>query len=195
MRSEFIEKPLYNRVFEYMQFDNALAMQVALETGLRIDDVLSLRLENLIGNKIECVAKKTGKIACRNIPTHIKKLLIKNSGNGWLFPSPKNKVSHKTRQAVWKDVRKACEKAGIFQHVTPHSSRKTFAVNLMREHGVTSVQKALQHDNVETTMLYAFSDLMSGKRQKSVNFDIDIDTLANIVAEKVFNKIVKYLNV
>ena len=185
MRSEFIERDLYNRVFQYMQYDNVLAMRVALETGLRIDDVMSLEAQNLTGNTIRCIAKKTGKSCTKVIPANLAKQLRNNSANGWLFPSPSNPNKHKTRQSVWKDIRKACELSGITQHVTPHSSRKTYAVDVFREEGITSAQRKLQHNRIETTMLYAFSDIMTGRSKQSTFSEWDIEKLAEYIAEKI----------
>jgi integrase len=178
-----------------MQYDNVLAMQTALETGLRIDDVLSLKPCNLTGNRLECIAKKTGKKMSRVLPRSLIKLLKNNSNSEWIFPSPRNEHAHKTRQAVWKDVRNACERAGISQHVTPHSSRKTFAVDVMREKGFSVAQKSLQHTNAETTMLYVFADLLTSKNKYVENkIDFDVEEFAEIVANKIYEKIVNFFN-
>ena len=43
--------------------------------------------------------------------------------------------------------------------VAPHSMRKVYAVDLMRKYGdIAKVQKALAHDRIEVTMLYALAD-------------------------------------
>lgn len=66
----------------------------------------------------------------------------------------------RTRQAVWKDVKKASKALKINENLSPHSARKTYAVEEFHEKGFKEVQKELQHDRAETTMLYAYSDIL-----------------------------------
>jgi hypothetical protein len=83
----------------------------------------------------------------------------------------------------------------VLQHVTPHSSRKTFAVDVMRNKGFSVAQKALQHTNAETTMLYVFADLLSRKNaSQNFNGEFDIETFADIVANKIYEKIVNFFS-
>jgi integrase len=186
MRSEYIDKNSYNSLFQKMQYENVLAMRVCLETGLRIDDVLSLKPENIKNNcTIYCTAKKTGKKAVKKISKALYIQLVKNSGEFWVFPSPKNKELHRTRQAVWCDIKKAGRVYGSPDGISPHSARKTYAVDTLREKGMGAVQKELQHSRLDTTMLYAFSDLMCGKRSAPSFNDFELDKFASVVAEKI----------
>lgn len=184
MRSKYFDKNVYNSVFQKMQYENVLAMRVSLETGLRIDDVLSLRPENLSKKSyIECTAKKTGKKATKKISTGLYTQLLKNSGDFWVFPSPKDERQHRTRQAVWVDIKKA---GGWKGGLSPHSARKTYAVETMHDKGISAVQKELQHSRLDTTMLYAFSDIMNGGERKKIEItDNDLNKFAVIVAEKI----------
>jgi site-specific recombinase XerD len=82
----------------------------------------------------------------------------------------------------------ACTRLGISENASPHSARKTFAVDLFREKGLPAVQKALQHDRPETTKIYAFSDKnVENYVENSQNFDFE--GFAELVAEKVYKKI------
>lgn len=192
MRSNYFDKNSYNVLFQRMQYDNVLAMRVSLETGLRIDDVLSLRPSDLSQKSyIKCVAKKTGKKAVKKISQGLYTQLVKNSGDYWVFPSPKNVRQHRTRQAVWIDIKKA---SGWCGGLSPHSARKTYAVETMHDKGISAVQKELQHSRIDTTMLYAFSDMMTGKQQKNIDMtDVDVDRFAFLVAEKIIEYIKKNL--
>lgn len=184
MRSSYFDKNAYNSVFQKMQYENVLAMRVSLETGLRIDDVLSLRPSNLSKKMhIDCIAKKTGKRAVKKISQGLYTQLIKNSGEFWVFPSPKDDRRHRTRQAVWTDIKKA---GGGVGGLSPHSARKTYAVETLHNKGINVVQKELQHSNLDTTMLYAFSDIMNGGQNKRIEIsDIEINRFAQIVADKI----------
>ena len=175
-----------------MQYDNVLAMRVSLETGLRIDDVLSLKPENISNDcTIYCTAKKTGKRAVKKIPKKLYKQLRANSGKCWVFPSPKNENKHRTRQAVWRDIKNAGKKNGNANGVSPHSARKTYAVDTMHEKGINAVQRELQHSRLDTTMLYAFSDLMVGRAPKKEIDPSVINDIAQIIAEKIIEYLEK----
>jgi integrase len=167
-----------------MQYNNVLALRVSLETGLRIDDVLSLRTENLKGRTIVGIAEKTDKPFKKTLSSDLAKRLRQVSGSIYIFPHRLKKDDHRTRQTVWKDVKKAARLLGIKGNIAPHSARKTYAVELFKDQGITAVQKQLQHDRIGTTMIYAFADLLDqGKKNECSNYDLDL--LAEMIADKV----------
>lgn len=188
MKSEYLKPQQYQRLYQVMQEDNVLALRVALETGLRIDDVLRLKRSDFSDlRKFVYYAKKTGKKGTKRISKDLSdrifsRLFTNNSHpEGYLFPGRKA-GKHRTRQAVWKDVRRACERMGIREHVSPHSARKTYAVELRKSEGLAAVQKELQHDRQSTTMIYAFADLLRSDRTQK---DVDLDELAEKIARRV----------
>lgn len=163
MKSDFVEEDLFVKIFPYMTLENALAVSTSLQTGMRIGDVVSLKRSNINkkANQITFIAQKTGKKAVICISRELCERLCRNSGRIYVFEG-KNVNRHRTRQAVWADVKKACERTGITENLTPHSARKNYAVNLLRKTGkLSEVQKALQHSNEEVTKLYAYSDRRS----------------------------------
>lgn len=176
-----------------MTYENVLALRLALESGMRIDDVLSLRSENLKGRTITYIAEKTGKkdskVISKALSNNLRKQIISDDPKEFFFKHRLKKGEHRTRQAVWKNIKKACVLAGIEGNISPHSARKTYAVEKFKNDGLTETQKALQHDNVNTTMLYAFSDLLSKQdSNKTVSID-DINTFAELIADKVVEKL------
>lgn len=74
---------------------------------------------------------------------------------------------HRTRQAVWADVKRAAKAFRIRQNVAPHSFRKVYAVELLRRCGdVKRVQRALNHSDCATTMVYVMAaELLEAKRR------------------------------
>jgi hypothetical protein len=142
-----------------MQYENALALRTSLETGLRIDDVLHLRTSDLKGRTITCDAMKTGKPFKKAISADLAKRLKQIAEHGRLFDG-RFGTKPRTRQAVWKDVKKAAKRLQLDGNIAPHSARKTFAVEDFHDNGIEQVRKDLQHDKLSTTMLYAFSDLI-----------------------------------
>ena len=184
MKAEYLPKEQYKSILRKMQPGNALALKVALRSGLRIDDVLSRTPDELVGNKLFFTAKKTGKPGEIILPRSLADALRKNANSRWLFPSPyRGGVKHLTRQAVFLDMQKSAVRCTAdMPHVSPHSTRKTFAVELRKTKGFEAVQTALQHTDLATTMIYALSDYNNYKRE--VN-QIDCEALACQVAERV----------
>jgi integrase len=165
-----------------MQSENRLAVQVALHTGLRLGDVLKSTPADLDGVKLTYTAEKTGKQGTASLSRALADKLRKNSNKKWLFPSPYNNgEKHRHRSTVYKDFVNARKRAKIEQNVTPHSTRKTFAVETRDKKGFDEVKKALQHENIGTTMLYALSDY----KQAQNGAKIDYNVLAGKVAVEV----------
>lgn len=154
-------------LLDIMRDDNALALRVSLATGLRIGDVLSLRPQDVHADGgISCTCQKTGKPFTASVSARMVRALSGNANYLWVFPSPRKPTEHKTRQAVWADIKRAVRLCGLTKNITPHSARKIFAVGEFRRNGLEAVQNELQHDRISTTMIYAFSDLLGGKRRQ-----------------------------
>lgn len=190
-RSEYLPPELWEQLYNIMQRANVNVMRVAIETGLRIDDVLSLRTAQLRAaqkrrNVLDYTAKKTGKNGKTRLTAELMRELMSGAGETWVFPG-RSSGKHRTRQTVYKDVKKAAKTLGVTGQISPHSARKTFAVELRKKAGVAEVQKQLQHTNAETTNLYAFADIAA--RVGAPNGDID--AIAEIIAQKVVEKLKK----
>ncbi len=166
MKSEFIDRESLIMLLDLMGEDNERAVLVSLYTGLRIGDVLALRLDHFTEQRFRTVCEKTGKPFEGELPANLAAALCRDRGSPWCFPSPKNAARHRTRQAVWRDLKNAAEKAGIDVNVTPHTARKIFAVERFRRKGLTATQEALGHDRADTTLIYAFSNLLGAKSAK-----------------------------
>ena len=180
MRTDYIKSELYHKIYLRMSYENALALRTSLETGLRIGDVLALEVENLNGRTIAYTAQKTGKQGKSVVSADLANRLRKIAGKRFLFEG-RSGDKPRTRQAVWKDVKRATK--GFAENVAPHSARKTFAVEDFHEHGFSHTQKALQHDSVGTTMLYAFADMLTDKsKSTATNVPLDIEELAHKIA-------------
>jgi len=187
-RSEYLPPECWEKIYSVMQRHNVNAMRVSLETGMRIDDVLSLRTAQIKSaqkhkNMLEYTAKKTGKTGKTKLSTGLLRELLICAGETWVFPG-RTGAKHRTRQTVYKDVKKATKLLGVQGQVSPHSARKTFAVELRKKSGIAEVQKALQHTNAETTNLYAFADVAV----RGGATETDMEALAEYIAQKVVEK-------
>jgi len=136
---------------------NRVVMRTCLATGLRVSDVLELRTAQLKPH-FWVTEQKTGKKRQIGLPEPLLGDIRKQAGEIWAFPG-RNPEKHRTRQAVWKDVKRAAKAFRLPQNVAPHSARKVYAVNLLKKYGdIERVQKALNHSNPAVTLIYAMAD-------------------------------------
>jgi len=158
-RTHYLSPALYNKLYAAMQYENALALRTSLETGWRIDDVLHLREQDLQGRTLSMCAMKTGKWDKKVVSADLAKRLRQVAAHGRLFDGRFGNKP-RTRQTVWRDVKKAAKILRIDGNIAPHSARKTYGVEDFKENGLRKVQDDLQHDSINTTMIYAFADLI-----------------------------------
>lgn len=179
-----------------MRKANSDALRLSLATGLRISDVLSLRPSQAVyeGDKwyIRTIAQKTGKAVRAPVPEALARILTRREKYAWVFPSARNPQKHRTRQAVWSDIKRTCKLLGISGNITPHSARKIFAVTEFKRHGLDTVREELQHDHITTTMIYAFSDILSAEKGKKANNEPK-DTKYNKIVDKFVENLEKEL--
>lgn len=145
-------------VFAALTPGNRLACRVAVHTGLRIGDVLALRTEKF-KPQMWVTEAKTKKRRRINLPKPLYEDVKAQAGETWVFPSPRNPAKHRTRQAVWADVKRAAKAFRMPQNVGVHSLRKKYAVDqLERSKGnYKRVQRLLNHSDMAVTMIYAMS--------------------------------------
>lgn len=162
MKSTYIPRSELKSLFALMRPANRLALAVSVYTGLRIGDVLSLRVDQ-IKRHFPVKEQKTGKVRRVYLTDKLIAALRNNAVPlfPWCFPSPSDPRYHRTRQAVWSDVKRSARKLNLQGNISPHSMRKLYAVTLYRrKKDIEAVRKALNHDYYSTSVLYAFSDLL-----------------------------------
>lgn len=145
-------------VFAALMPGNRLACMVAVHTGLRIGDVLAIRTEQL-RPQFWVTEQKTKKRRRVNLSKELYQKLKDQAGKIWVFPSPKDSNKHRTRQAVWADVKRAAKAFRMPQNVSVHSLRKRYAVDQLERSGgnYKRVQRLLNHSDMAVTMIYAMS--------------------------------------
>ena len=157
MKTEFLLQTEVDNVLSALTPRNALVMRVALHTGLRVGDVLKLKTRQLAPH-FWVTESKTGKRRQIGLPEPLLSDLKNSAGEFWAFPGRSPEKPH-TRQAVWKDVKRAARALRLPQNVGPHSARKVFAVDLMRKYGdIDRVRRALNHSSEAVTLIYALAD-------------------------------------
>lgn len=165
MRVEYLLEKEVEQVLSALTEPNRLVMRTALVTGLRVGDVLALKPDRLKPH-FWVTEQKTGKKRQVGIPEPLLSDLKKHAGKEWVFPG-RDPKKHRTRQAVWKDVKRAAKAFRIPQNVGPHSARKVFAVELMRKYGdIDKVKRALNHGSETVTLIYALADARLAAKYK-----------------------------
>lgn len=142
--------------------DNRRVIQVMLRTGLRVSDVLELRRDQL-ARQFTVREKKTGKPMKCGLPDSLRDEIMRHSsGSVWAFPSPKDPKQHRTRQTVWKDLKRIQKAFRMPENLGTHSARKTYAVHLMQKYGdIERVRRALNHSSTTVTVIYAMADILA----------------------------------
>jgi integrase/recombinase XerD len=139
-----------------------LIVLILLDTGCRIDEVLSLRVTDCdLDNLLLTITGKGSKQ--RRIPFsfELRKVLVKFFVD---FPRHERELVVSTRRGrklgrrvVLRDVKLLCKRLGFDPPArTLHAFRHTFAVNYLRRGGsVFHLQKVLGHSSLEMTRRYA----------------------------------------
>ena len=158
MTTEYLLRREMEHVFAGLTPANRLGCRVCAQKGLRVCDVLELRTEQL-RPQMWVTERKTKKRKRVNLPKLLYEELRRNAGRVWVFTSPKDWRKHRTRQAVWMDVKRAARAFRLPQNVGVHSLRKRYAVEQVEQGrgNFVRVQKLLNHADLATTMVYALS--------------------------------------
>lgn len=157
MKTEYLLQREVERVLDLLTPPNRLVMRVCLHTGLRLGDVLQLTPGQLRPH-FWVTETKTHKRRQIGLPEPLLGDLKAAAGKWWVFPGVDPR-KHRTRQAVWKGVKRAAAALRLPQNVAPHSARKVYAVELLHKYGdIERVRRALNHSSDSVTLIYAMAD-------------------------------------
>jgi len=137
---------------------NRMLFVCGIHTGLRISDLLKLRVRDVQGDYIDIREQKTGKRVRRLISTSLRKELNRytrdKDGRVYLFRSRLGANQPLTRSGAYKLLRKAAESVGL-QNIGTHTLRKTFGYMMyQREKNVARLQELLNHSSPSVTLRY-----------------------------------------
>jgi len=158
LTTEYLVRRELEHVLAALTPANRLVCRVCVATGLRVGDVVTLRTDQL-ARQFWVTEAKTGKRRRVNLTDKLLCLLKAQAGPKFVFQGRGGIDTHRTRQAVWRDVKRAAKAFRLPQNVGVHSLRKVWAVDkLNRTKGdLSQVQRALNHRDISTTMIYAMS--------------------------------------
>ena len=148
--------------------------------GIRVSDLISLKVKNFDGSHIEFTSKKTKTPQRFKVPSKAIEIINKYSekesnSEHYLFPLLKKEFDDNHTRAFLKDnyrliaslnknLKTICIKANVNKKISFHCSRHTFAtIALGKGISIDKVSNILGHSSIVTTQIYA----------KIVNADVD----------------------
>lgn len=145
---------------------NQAMIEVMYATGLRVSELVSLKLQDLhLTNKMISVKGKGNKERIVPINDYANKVLREyiiearpklmkpSKDQGYVF------INHLgdsiSRQSFFKIIKEQCQLAGITKDISPHTLRHSFATHLL-EAGtdLRLIQEMLGHEDISTTQIY-----------------------------------------
>ena len=165
MRTKAIKDDSMEHVLALLTRRNEVACRVALAYGLRIGDVLSLRRWQIEQGSAVIKEHKTGKRRRLRWSQFLQKQMLSISGDVYVIEHRLDKNKHRTRQAVYKDIRRAAKALRIDGCIGTHSFRKSYAVRKFAATGsVKKVRELLNHSDEAVTMLYVLAEIADTNR-------------------------------
>ena len=170
MRTAWVSSENAGHILAALMPENKLACEISLATGLRIGDVLAIKTEKLLksGGRFTVKEEKTGKSRSVRIPAQLLEKALKIAGRFYVFENRLNPKKHRTRQAVYKDIKRAAKFFRFTENISCHSLRKSYAVEQYRKSGgnLEKVKKLLNHSDEAVTYIYALADCLDKKKKK-----------------------------
>lgn len=164
--SDWVSRDVMSHILAALTDANRLAIITSLVTGLRISDVLWLRSIDLHKDRFIVIEQKTLKKRNIRLPIKLRQELLAQAGKVYVFENRLSPLKPRTRQAVYKDIKRAATAFRIKLHVSPHSARKIYAVSEYRKDmNLQRVQKLLNHSREAVTLIYCLADELSARRR------------------------------
>jgi len=168
MRTEWVAKEELGHLLAALMPENRLALEVSMATGLRINDVLSIKTQDIMttnNGRVTIKEQKTGKTRRVYFPVEMRARMRAMAGRRYVFEHRTDWKKHRTRQAVFKDLKRVVKIFRLKQNIAPHSARKAFAVEMYHKTGdLFRVKQLLNHNNEAVTVLYAMADELTARR-------------------------------
>jgi integrase/recombinase XerD len=149
---------------------NHLLLKIFLDAGLRLSEATGLKWKNisLMTGQLKVVEGKGAKdrilwLAEENLELlkswkQRQALEAKENLNYVFTAMSKGTLGNKLDNRYVQDmVKRYAKKAGISKNVSPHTCRHTFATDMLRKtKNIRMVQRALGHNQLNTTMIYTY---------------------------------------
>ena len=169
-----------------------IIFELGVETGLRISDILALRVKDVQKNPLTVWEKKTKRHRTVKISENLHKSLLfltaLENKDSYAFKSRRNFNVALHRSTVHRQIKAALK--WLKFDASAHSARKLYAQNIYAETGsVEKVQKALHHIKRSTTLTYLdidqpeITELKKSETKKPSFITEIIRRLKNVIAK------------
>ena len=168
MRTDYIPRGTFDHLLAALMPANRLAIETSLATGLRIGDVLAMRTDQVRRGRWTLKEEKTGKRRQVRLPLGLQRDLLAQAGRVYVFEHRLDWKRHRTREAVYKDLRRAVDLFRLRRLViAPHTARKIYAVSQYQNSGsLKKVAELLNHSDEAVTMVYAMADELTARKMR-----------------------------
>lgn len=140
-------------------------LELLYATGIRVSELLSLKLDNLNLKKGYITIQASGgrerivpftkeaRDALNKYLTQVRESLLEVEGSDILFVNMSGKPM--SRQGFWKIIKYYTKRAGIEADITPNTLRHTFAAHLVKNGAnLHAVQEMMGHSDFSSTQKY-----------------------------------------
>jgi len=158
-----------HREADLMSIRDVALVELLYATGGRVSEIISIKITDIskLGESDTLAIRLQGKggkerivpvgrFAQQSLEQYLVRLrpsLLKEGRNEYLFLNARG--TRLSRQSAWSIVDAAAKRAGLVEHVTPHSLRHSFATHLLDGGAdIRVVQELLGHSSVTTTQIY-----------------------------------------
>lgn len=157
------DKKVMRDIFDYLYDRNkrdGVMYAMGIYTGLRISDILPLRVRDVKKDSLYFREKKTRKEKRIPINKFLRRLLndyiMDMKDYECLFRSPKKNTNKPiTRQQAYNILSEAAAQFGIENGIGTHTLRKTFGYHYYQKtHDVATLMEVFNHDREEVTLRY-----------------------------------------
>lgn len=138
---------------------NVLIFKLGLTTGLRISDIIKIRVENVRGKtEFELIEQKTNKkrkVYLHNVLTELTEYLnTLDDDQVWLFPNTWDKSKHITANQYYKVLQKTANSLEL-DYIGTHTMRKSFGYWYYKEYkDVATLMTIFNHSSPSITLKY-----------------------------------------
>lgn len=167
-RPKTITKKQSEQLLRKLEHRDELLIRLAIESGLRISDILKLTVgdvkKTMTVHESKSRRERAFKISAE-LYSELKKMTKYKKHSSLLFHSPRSSTKPLHRSTVHRRIKKALKTLKF--DASAHSTRKLYAHSVFSDtHDIKKVQEALHHRNITTTCAY---------------LDIDIEKLASLM--------------
>lgn len=158
-----IRDPEYIRAIKKYLFDwnyrNYMLFVLGINSGLRISDILKLKVSDTHKPHFDIVEKKTNKARRIEMTPRLKRELKQyiegKEEHEYLFKSREGVNKPISRSTAYKILNKATAAVGLEENIGTHTLRKTFGYHFYKQtKDVALLQEILNHSSPKITLRY-----------------------------------------